>query len=175
MFYFVPDRKHKKEHTLNLLMRFFRKFGCVVLATGVRVWSDAWMWTRRNDRSRWRSVNSTYPHGKKAWDYLYMYGLYSNKRFCFLSFENSPYQKHQFTTHASLLGKLRPPKIFPYRKHSSIIFRRFDVRHKFLPCVPPLLLSDRSHKAVSICILCLLIGLRLWQFKTLEVGSFVVV
>ena len=39
-------------HTLTLLVRFFRKVRFVVLATGVRVWSDVWMWTW------WRSAVS---------------------------------------------------------------------------------------------------------------------
>ena len=38
--------------TLTWLGMFFRKVRCVALATGVRVWSDVWMWTRRGDYVR---------------------------------------------------------------------------------------------------------------------------
>ena len=63
-------------HILTLLVRFIWKVRCVVLATGVRVWSDVRMDEARavcNDHSGWRSVVSAYPHGKKAWVYVCMY------------------------------------------------------------------------------------------------------
>ena len=63
------EGRKEEEHTLTLLVGFFRKVRCVVLATGVRVWLDVWMWTRQEEyvRIRWRSVVFVYPHGKKAW------------------------------------------------------------------------------------------------------------
>ena len=66
-----------QEVKIALLVRFFRKVRCVIVATSVHVQSDVWMWTRREvckDHSRWYSVVFAYPHGKKAWGtYMHEY------------------------------------------------------------------------------------------------------
>ena len=62
-------------HTLTLLVRFFRKVTCVVLATGVRMVLCMDADEARGvckDRSKWHSLVSAYPHEKKALVYVCM-------------------------------------------------------------------------------------------------------
>ena len=82
-----------EENTLTLLVSFFRMVRCVVLATGVCAWSDVWMRMRQEEyvksvaiRSRWRSVVSAHPYGKKAWVYVWMYENLQNTHKLFSSY-----------------------------------------------------------------------------------------